>query len=334
MALDVLAEDDVEPPQQPARAGEARHERTVAAAPLPVEPPHARAPGRGVYAALGVFASAALVLLALQIVGPNLAAIGSEPGAQKQDDPTAIEAPRTLVDSKQDEKHLETKNDPPPETKDAKVPAETTTPPSITGEKPPNPAQATTSSAEPGGDTTGSEATTDAQVPEAPHGTDTNETAGKANGTAIKPPNDKPPNTGIKKAAKKTIEERVEEGCFQVRARDAELGVKILQAVRAERPYNIETLRCLAQGLQTMGDYPEAEKYYEELIQATNPRNLIALLGLAQVNELMTRYDRAAEYYERVRRIDPDNKSAQAFFESKQGAARRAPAPVGFELKR
>ena len=95
-----------------------------------------------------------------------------------------------------------------------------------------------------------------------------------------------------------------------------------------------EALRCLAQGLQTMGNYAEAEKYYEELIQATNPRNLIALLGLAQVNELLTRYDRASEYYERVLTIDPDNKSARLFFESKQGAARRGPAPVGFELKR
>ncbi|MDC0670569.1 protein kinase domain-containing protein [Nannocystis radixulma] len=347
MALDVLAEDDVDPPQQAVRASEARHERTAAAAPLPAEPPpQARAPGRGVYAALGVFASAALVLLALQIVGPNLretaegrtsdmAANGSEAGAQKKDERKAIEAPKTTVDSKQDEKTFENKAvTPPPETKEPPEQT-TTTPPSITGEKPANPTPATTSSAEPDSDTTESETTTGAE-PAAPlDDTAANGTAGPANSTTSKPPNnDKPPNAGIKKAPKKTIEERVEEGCFQVRARDAELGVKILQGVRAEKPYNIEALRCLASGLQTMGQYPEAEKYYEELIQATNPRNLNALVGLAQVNELMFRYDRASEYYERVLKIDPNNKSAQLFFESKQGMSRRAPAPVGFELKR
>ncbi|MCY1012601.1 hypothetical protein OV079_45135 [Nannocystis pusilla] len=62
---------------------------------------------------------------------------------------------------------------------------------------------------------------------------------------------------------------------------------------------------------------------------------MTALLGLAQVNELMTRYDRANDYYQRVIRIDPDNKSAQAFFNSwAGGTARSSPGAPGFQLKR
>ncbi|MDC0717438.1 protein kinase domain-containing protein [Nannocystis bainbridge] len=338
---------EIEAPERILHAptGAARmHEQTLAQARAPspherastqsqVTPPSvpiAAAPGRGVYALLGLCASAALILLVLQLAGPSLreAAQDGERGANDARGLTEIESEgkRDVPDrepAKQDDPRFETKDPAPPL---ATVTNATSTP---AGDKPPEQA---TAGAEASDTTAGT--TTGGPEHDLP---DESGTAGKATGATTAKPIDKPPqspNVGQKR--KKTIEERIDEGCFQVRARDAEAGAKILQAVLAEKPFQVEALRCLAQGLKTIGDFPQSEVYFEQLMAATNERNLTALLGLAQVNEAMTRYDRAADYYQRVLKIDPDNKSAQAFLGSKNGASAPAPAPPAgmFRLKR
>src|SRR5690606_12548025 len=140
---------------------------------------------------------------------------------------------------------------------------------------------------------------------------------------------EKPSNSTAKRPTKRPVEERIDDGCLKVRFGNAETGVKVLREAREDRPRDAELLRCLAQGLQTIGDYTEAENYYKQLLANTHPRNLPALLGLAQVNELLGRRDRAANYYQMALMIDPDNKSARAFLGSKAGAA---PSAAGFEL--
>jgi hypothetical protein len=339
MALDdatVAGEVDV-PETAPRATTGMLHERAAAPAQsVPPPVPYARAPGRGVYALLGLFASAALVLLALQIVGPGLreTAKGEERGANESR--SLVPSSLDQADAKRDAQPVEPpvpqkQADPHFEKMGPELPPATVTsaPNSPTGDKPEQ-LQGTTSDPDPSGDS--AETTTGGEDTD-PRDESESGTAGRSNGsTTAKPANDKPPSAA--KKPKKTIEERIDEGCFQVRVRDAEAGVKILQAVREEKPFNVEVLRCLGQGLATMGNYPEAEKYYEQLLAATSPRNLTALLGLAQVNESMTRYDRAGDYYQRVLRIDPDNKSAQAFFNSKYGASAPLAPPAGFQLKR
>ncbi|MFY0535623.1 hypothetical protein [Nannocystis pusilla] len=96
----------------------------------------------------------------------------------------------------------------------------TSAPPPSTGEKPP---EVTTSGPEPGGESTGSTTTGEEADP-----LDATGTAGKASGeaTTSKPNNDKPPaatNVGQKRP-KKTIEERIDDGCYQVNFRDAQAG--------------------------------------------------------------------------------------------------------------
>ncbi|WAS92618.1 protein kinase domain-containing protein [Nannocystis punicea] len=328
---------EVDVPEKAPRATTGMLQERAAAPAQPVVAPvqYARAPGRGVYALLGLCASAALVLLALQIVGPSLreTAKGEERGESDSRPfvPSSLEhdakrdVPRVEppAPQKQDDPHFEKMG---PELPPATV---TSAPNSPTGDKPEQ-LQGATSEPDPSGDS--AETTTGGAEPDPLDETESG-TAGRSNGsTTAKPGNDKPPSAT--KKPKKTIEERIDEGCFQVRARDAEAGVKILKQVREEKPQNIEVLRCIAQGLQTMGNYPEAEKYYEQLLLQTSPRNLTALVGLAQVNESMTRYDRAADYYERVLRIDPANKSAQLFLTNRPGAVMRPPVAGGFELKR
>ncbi|MCY0991307.1 protein kinase [Nannocystis sp. ILAH1] len=300
---------------------------------------YARAPGRGVYALLGLCASAALVLLAMQIAGPSLRETNERGGSDSSDsrqfvpskseqkrDATATEPAQPDPPTKQDDSttHFEKMG---PELPPATV---TSAPPPSTGEKPP---EGTTSGPQPGSETTDGTTTGEEADP-----LDATGTAGKASeATTSKPANDKPPaapNVGQKRP-KKTIEERVDDGCYQVNFRDAQAGVKILQAVLEQKPQNIEALRCMAQGMRQIDHFDDAEVYYEQLLKATGDRNLVALLGLAQVNELMTRYDRANDYYQRVIRIDPDNKSAQAFFNSWAGGTmQRPPATPGFQLKR
>ena len=329
MALDVLAEDDIEPP--PRVVPEARHERVAAAAPVPVEPPpQARAPGRGVYAALAVFASAALVLLALQIAGPNLretaeghtsdmAANGSEPG-----EPRSTEAPKA-IEGKRDEKKADKSPNTTTEAKQLDLPPTTTTlAPNTAGsapERPPELPSATTSGPEPAGE----EATDSGSDDE----TDSLDSASASAGTTAKPNEAK----AIQRKPRKSLEERIEEGCFQVRSRNAETGVRILKDAREDSPKNMELLGCLADGLLKISDYSGAETYAKQLIQQY-PRHLRGWLGAAQANENMARYDLAAKYYQQVQLLDPENKSAEAFLSSKvgQAAAAKTSQAEGFDL--
>lgn len=328
MALEATAAsaeiDAVERASHPATG--AVHSRAAAQADGMPPVIYARAPGRGVYALLGLCASAALVLLAMQIAGPSLRETSERGGGDSQQFvPAKTEEKRDALATEAAQPdsttHFEKMG---PELPPATV---TSAPPPSTGEKP---TEVTTSGPEPG-----SEATVGPTTGEEADPRDATATAGKATGAAASDPgNDKPPNVGQKRP-KKTIEERIDDGCYQVNFRDAQAGVKILQAVLEQKPQNIEALRCMAQGMRQNSRYDDAEVYYEQLLKATGDRNLVALLGLAQVNELMTRYDRANEYYQRVIRIDPDNKSAQAFFDSWAGATTRSsPAAPRFQLKR
>lgn len=340
MSHDVLAEDDIERPQRAARVAAAatRHERVAAAAPLPVEQqaPQVGAPGRGVYAALAVFASAALVLLALQIAGPNLretvdertsdmAANGSEPAK-----PSELKS----SEGKQDEKH-----DKPP-------PATTEPPPHVTTEAthatteatPPDPLTASTtptnhtgSAPELSGPATAGpeQAGTEGTDSAADDDTGSPDSAGVASGPTGKQNETK----GAPKKPKKSLEERIQDGCFQVRARNAETGVKILKDAREDSPKNMELLGCLIDGLLKSSDYSGAETYAKQLI-AQYPRHLRGWLGAAQANENMARYDLAVKYYQQVQLLDPENKSAEAFLSSKAGqaAAARTTQADGFDL--
>ncbi|MCY1012600.1 hypothetical protein OV079_45130 [Nannocystis pusilla] len=256
----------------------ARHPTTGAVYPraaaqaeaVPPAAVHARAPGRGVYALLGLCASAALVLLAMQIAGPSLRETSERGGSDSGDS-------RQFVPSKSEQKRDPSATEPaPPEAKQdgsttqfekmgPELPPATVTsaPPPSTGEKPP---EVTTSGPEPGSETTDGTTTGEADP------LDASGTAGKASeATTSKPGNDKPPaapNVGQKRP-KKTIEERVDDGCYQVNFRDAQAGVKILQAVLEQKPQNIEALRCMAQGMRQIDKYDDAEVYYEQLLKAT-----------------------------------------------------------------
>ncbi|PCC72226.1 protein kinase domain-containing protein [Nannocystis exedens] len=337
-----VASAEIDAPERAPRQTTMLDARAAAQAqPMPPPGPVARAPGRGVYALLGLFASAALVLLAMQIAGPGLRETAED---ERDSDDSRPLVPSTLQRSegKKDAPSTTPAQPDTPEKQDDSGPrfekigpelppaTVTSAPPPATGDKP---AELTTSGPEPGAETTdGATTTGEEQGPP-----DESATAGKAGGaTTSKPSNDKPPtspNPGQKRT-KKSIEERIDDGCYQVRARDAEAGVAILKGVLEQKPQNIEALRCYAQGLKQISEYADAERSFEQLLAATDERNLTALLGLAQVNEAMTRYDRAAHYYERVLRIDPDNKSAQAFFNRWAGGASRLPPTGGVQLKR
>lgn len=293
---------EAEAPTQVMR-GATGHGEAAAPANVPVA---AETRSRGLFAALGLFATAALVLLALRIGGP-----GGDVGGSGS---YGLE----IHESSPPEKMVETVKASEKGKKDDRPPVP---PPTLV---------------EPGTATSSAESDATGETGRAAGATSGADDAGEGvtQGASAGAPPTAPPDSqdsSPKQPRKPTIEERIDDGCVAVRAGNAEAGVKILKAAREDRPKNIRLLTCLADGLLKIGEYAAAENFYRQLI-VDYPRNKLGYLGAAMANENLARNELAAKYYQQVLLIDPNNKSARAFLSSHGGATSRLPPGGGLDL--
>ncbi|HEY8375099.1 MAG TPA: protein kinase, partial [Nannocystis sp.] len=259
-ATEAHAEPATEVSRLPSGVGEAR-------AGAVVMQPAPEKPRRGAFAALGLLATAALVLLALQI-GKSVDEFG--PGDPALEIHGASEQPQSTAVKKKDD--------------------------APTG--PPSPAPHTTSDREPEGDAQAGEPTKTSQALEDAGTSGGPDDGGEAETTGGPVPEAKSPtetenssadprasgeNKGSKEPKKPSLAERIDDGCIEVKVGNAEAGVRTLSAAFNDAPRNVKLLGCLAQGMDQIANYTQAEHFYQLLLQQSGPRNKVALLGLAQV---------------------------------------------------
>jgi hypothetical protein len=261
------------------------HENTgrgvAAAQPVPSEPQSGR---RYWLAALGVLASAALVLIIIQSSGP-----AQEVGPFAR--PTA--GSLTADDSTGAQKHAESKQDEKPGPQEHKGGSGGPTPTTV--------APPTTQPVDPA-DGSGSESD---DVSASGGGVEAGSTGGEelrdtSTGAAA-----------IKKAPGPSLAERIDDGCRKVRVGDAAAGVKILEQAFEDRPHNVQLLGCLAEGKAKNEDYLGAERHYLQIAKGRNKRGY---LGVARSNESLGRLERASYYYSIVLTMDANDPEATAFF--------------------